>query len=169
VAEHFRARYSGDARFPVVADVALSKDLASSHSLFVVGSAASNALLKSLDAALPIGVTLNGMRLAGRVVGGDAELGAIFAYPNPKNPTRYVVAVEAGDARGLYRAMSLPLQLPDFVVFDSKVASAAGQQILGDAQVLAAGYFDRAWALPLDVADVIAVPAGRDAARWRPN
>lgn len=169
VAEHFRARYSGDARSPVVADVALSKELASSHSLFVVGSAASNDLLKSLDAALPIGIAPNGMRLGGHVVGGDAELGAIFVYPNPKNPTRYVVAVEANDARGLYRAMSLPLQLPDFVVFDSKLASAAGQQILGDAQVLAAGYFDRVWAVPLDVADVIAVPAGRDAARWKPN
>jgi predicted esterase len=169
VAEHFRARYSGDARFPLVADVALSKELASSHSLFVVGSAESNGVLKSLDSALPIGIARGGMRLGGRVIAGDAELGTIFVYPNPKNPARYVVAVEASDARGLYRAMSLPLQLPDFVVFDSKVASAAGQQILGDAQVLAAGYFDRTWALPHDVADVIAVPPGRDAARWRPN
>jgi hypothetical protein len=126
-------------------------------------------VLKSLDSALPIGVARNGMRVGGQVLGGDAELGAIFVYPNPQNPARYVVAVEAGDARGLYRAMSLPQQLPDFVVFDSKVASAAGQQILGDAQVLAAGYFDRVWVLPPNVADVIAVPPGRDAARWRPN
>jgi predicted esterase len=169
VAEHFRARYSGDARFPVLADVALSKEQARTHSLFLVGSPSSNGALRSLDSSLPIGIAQAGVRLGNQVVTGDAELGAIFVYPNPQNPSRYVVVVEAGDARGLYRAMSLPLQLPDFVVFDSKVAAAAGQQVLGDAQVRAAGYFDRHWTLPRDVADVIAVPAGRDAARWRPD
>jgi predicted esterase len=169
VAEHFRARYSGDARFPVVADVALPKALASTHSLFVVGSAASNAVLKALDAMLPLGITQSGARVGDKVVTvEDAALGILFVHPNPRNPSRYVVALEARNARGLYTAMSLPLLLPDFVVFDSRVSSAAGQQVLGDSQVVAAGYFDGRWALPADYADVIAVPAGRDAARFRP-
>jgi hypothetical protein len=169
VAEHFRARYSGDARYPVLADVALSKEQARTHSLFIVGSATSNGVLESIDASLPIGIAQGGVRLGAQVVTGDADLGTIFVYPNPKNPSRYVVAVQAPDARGLYRSMCLPQQLPDFVVFDSKVAAAAGQQVLGDAKVRAAGYFDRRWALPTEVADVIAVPPGRDAARWRPD
>lgn len=169
VAEHFRARYSGDARFPVLADVALPKDVARTHSLFLIGSAATNSVVRLLDASLPIGIAHGGVRLGGKVVTGDADLGVIFIHPNPQNPSRYVVGLEATGASGLYRSMSLPLLLPDYVVFDSRVASAAGQQVLGDAVVSAAGYFDRTWRLRDDSADVIAVPAGRDAARWKPR
>lgn len=169
VAEHFRARYSGDARFDVLADVAVTPSLLRSRSLFLVGSSASNAVLRDLDRSLPFGVTNGGVRLGQKVVTGDAELGVAGIYPNPLNPVFYAVVVEASNARGLYRAMSLPLELPDFVVFDSGVAPAAGQQVLGEARVLGAGYFDATWALPADTADVIVVPAGHDGARWTPG
>jgi len=69
---------------------------------------------------------------------------------------------------GLYRSLSLPMQLPDFIVFDSGLAPSAGQQILAEGKALAAGYFDRDWNLPGDVSDRIAVPAGLDGARYRP-
>jgi hypothetical protein len=80
-------------------------------------------------------------------------VGAIFIHPNPRQPERYVVVVEAPRAPGIWRALSLPALLPDFVVFDAGLAPAAGQQVLGSARVLAAGFFERDWAVPKDFRD----------------
>ncbi|HEX4336722.1 MAG TPA: alpha/beta hydrolase-fold protein [Polyangiaceae bacterium] len=159
VAEHFRARWSGDTRYPVLADRAVSADLASTHSLFLVGSRDSNLLVRKLDASLPLGMDGGAVRAGRARVTGDGELGFIAVYPNPENTGRYVVVVEAATAAGLWRSMSLPLALPDFIVFDSGLAPAAGQQVLGDARVLGGGYFDRSWTLPPSFGDVL-VPGG---------
>src|SRR5262249_49306211 len=148
VAEHFRNRWSGDTHFPVLADVAVPRDLERTHSLFLVGSKEANRLVRDLDPRLPFGMDGGGVRAGKLRVTGDAELGFACIYPNPRNPNRYVVVVEAASARGLFRSMSLPSQLPDFIVFDSGLAPAAGSQVLGDARVLGGGYFDRNWALP---------------------
>jgi hypothetical protein len=153
VAEHFRNRWAGDTRFPVLADRAVPKRLFATHSLFLVGSKDSNLLVRELDASLPLGIDGGAVRAGRARLQGDGELGAVFVYPNPKNPDRYVVILEAVSAAGLYRAESLPSQLPDFIVFDSGLAPAAGQQVLGDARVLGAGYFDRSWALPSSFGD----------------
>lgn len=168
VAEHFRARYAGNAQFDVVADVALSKSLRNSHSLFLVGSSAANSVTRALDPSLPIGMSKNAVRLGKELVTGDDELGFISVYPNPENPSRYIVVLEAANARGLFRSQSLPLQLPDFLVFDSGVGDAAGQQVLGSARALAAGYYDEAWAIPADTHDVIVLRAAPESARWTP-
>jgi hypothetical protein len=153
VAEHFKSRWSGDTRFSVFADRAAPKNLFATHSVFLVGSKDSNLLVRELDASLPLGIQGGAVRAGRAELRGDAELGAAFVYPNPKNPERYVVIVEAVSAAGLWRAQSLPSQLPDFIVFDSGLAPAAGQQVLGEARVLGAGYFDRSWALPSSFGD----------------
>ena len=103
VAEHFRARWSGDTRFPVLADSATPRSLPSTHSLFLVGSRTSNRLVRELDASLPFGIDGGAVR-AGRVrLPGDAEAGFIAIYPNPLNPSRYVIVLEAVTAAGLFR------------------------------------------------------------------
>ncbi|HVW28975.1 MAG TPA: alpha/beta hydrolase-fold protein [Polyangiaceae bacterium] len=155
VAEHFRARWSGDTRYAVLADRAVPRALGRTHSLFLVGSKDSNLLVRELDAALPFGIEHGAVRAGRALLPGDPESGVVFIYPNPENPERYVAVLSAVSAAGLFRAMSLPLQLPDFMVFDSRLAPAAGQQVLGDARVLGGGYFDRYWALPRSLADVL--------------
>lgn len=168
VAEHFRGRWSGSTQFPLVADVAVTPELMETHSLFIVGSRTSNAVVRDLDALLPLGIDGSRVRFGDQLVTGDPELGFACIFPNPKAKDRYVVTLEAVNARGLYRSMALPMQLPDFIVFDSALAPAAGQQVLGGARVLGAGYFDRSWALPPALADVIAMPPGRDPSTWTP-
>jgi hypothetical protein len=155
VAEHFRNRWSGSTRYPVLADTAAPRSLASTHSLFLVGNRDTNFFIKELDAALPLGIDGGGVRAGGTRLTGDTELGFIAVYPNPASPEHYVVVLEAVSAAGLWRAMSLPLALPDFIVFDSGLAPAAGQQVLGDARVLGGGYFDRRWALPPSFGDAL--------------
>jgi hypothetical protein len=163
VAEHFKSRWAGDTRFPVLADRAVPKRLLATHSLFLVGSKDSNLLVRELDASLPLGIDGSAVRAGRGRLAGDRELGAAFIHPNPKSPEHYVVVVEAVSAAGLYRAESLPSQLPDFIVFDSGLAPAAGQQVLGDARVLGAGYFDRSWALPASLDDVTVAGVARRA------
>ncbi|HEX7672076.1 MAG TPA: alpha/beta hydrolase-fold protein [Polyangiaceae bacterium] len=169
VAAHFRARWAGSTSFPLLADTSVPADLAKTHSLFLVGSRDSNAVVRELDSELPLGISDGAVRAGASRLTGDGELGFACIFPNPRNPARYVVTLEAVTAAGLFRSMSLPGQLPDFIVFDSALAPAAGQQVLGEAHVLGAGYFDRSWALPQDFSDKIAVPAGRDGAWWTPS
>jgi hypothetical protein len=73
--------------------------------------------------------------------------------------------VTATGARGMWRALSLPQLLPDFMVFDAGLAPAAGQQVLGAATVLAAGFFDNDWALPKDLRDVTTARAEAQSSR----
>jgi pimeloyl-ACP methyl ester carboxylesterase len=155
VAEYFRSRWAGDTRYALVADRALQRTLARTHSLFLVGSKESNSVVRELDAALPFGIANGAVRAGHTLLPGDAEAGFICIYPNPQSPGRYVVVLSAVNAAGLFRAMSLPQQLPDFIVFDSRLAPASGQQVLGDARVLGGGYFDRRWALPDKLGDVL--------------
>ena len=56
--------------------------------------------------------------------------------------------IRAGAEEGTLRALSLPDLLPDFVVYDEKVAPARGQLVLGSASLRAAGFFGLDWSLP---------------------
>lgn len=162
VAKHFAARWAGSARFPVLADVGVPTALWHSHALFLVGSRTSNLLVREIDGELPMGIEGKTVRLGSSRIGGDDDLGFACIFPNPRTPTRYVALVEAVSVRGLLRSMDLPQAIPDFIVFDSRVSKAAGQQVLGEASALAAGYFDRHWSFPASFADSILVPAGAD-------
>ena len=64
--------------------------------------------------------------------------------------------VEGVSALGTWRSLSLPDLLPDFVVYDSAVAPARGQIILGAGSVRAAGFFTRDWGMPTSVHDPLA-------------
>ena len=147
--------YGVEARWPIVADVDVDETLASSHALFLIGSERSNAYVAKLGDRLPIRVG------QGRVMAGDqsfegAEVGTLFVYPNPLHPERYVVVLAAPDVAGTLRALSLPRMLPDFVIYDEKVAAARGQIVLGSASLVAGGMFDERWRLPASMEDPVA-------------
>ena len=145
-----------EARWPVTADVDLTESVASSHALYLIGSAKSNAYVARIADRLPI--KLDGAEV---VVGdrrfGGAELGSLFVYPNPEHLDRYVIVLLAPDVAGTLRVLSLPRMLPDFLVYDQGLSGARGQMVLGGAKVLAGGMFDMGWGLPGLVTDSVDV------------
>jgi hypothetical protein len=169
VAEYFRARASGNARFTVVPDTDVTAMMG--RNLFLVGSRTSNRVVERLDAKLPFGVVQGTsgrtVRLGPHTLAGDAELGLVAVHPNPEDPAHLIAVIEGATVRGLVRSMSLPQQIPDFIAFDSALAPATGEQVLGQARVLAGGYFDRTWSVPPDphaIADAPLPPSGPHAA-----
>ncbi len=141
-----------EARWPVLADIDVDEAMASSHALFLVGNARSNAYLARIEARLPIRIEGDAV-VAGASRFRGEQVGTMFIYPNPEHPERYVLVLEGADITGLLRGLSLPRLLPDFIVYDAGLAGARGQTVLGTAHVLAGGMFDSAWNLPGDVAD----------------
>jgi predicted esterase len=141
--------------YPIMSDtefLAKSEPLANDRALFLVGR--TNLVLAKLEAmgAFPIrieagAVTVGSERFTGK------ELGAAFVRPNPARPDRYVVVVAGADVPGTLRALSLPDLLPDFVVWDERVAPSRGQVVLGAGSLRAGGIFDKEWALPTAIGD----------------
>lgn len=153
VAQAFADPAAGvEAKWPIVADVDLDEATEASHALLLVGNARSNAYVASINDRLPIRIDGDAVVVGDRRMSGS-ELGTMFIYPNPKHPEHYVVVVESVDVAGTLRALSLPRLLPDFVVYDQAVATARGQMVLGSAALLAAGFFDGQWRLPVEISD----------------
>ena len=151
VARSFAAvRYGVSVKYPVMSDLefeARGESLANDHALFLVGNAASNKVVRALEADLPIRVDGDAVVIGTQRITGN-QLGAAFIRPNPKRPDRYLVVVEGTSALGTWRALSLPDLLPDFVVYDDRVASSRGQMLLSAGMVRAAGFFKNDWSLP---------------------
>lgn len=156
VAERFGRYYQGvTLDYPVLADRALTADLAHTHSLVLVGTPSDNRVLQQLKAELPIESVPGAIRAGDQTYSGE-NVGAIFIHPNPRAPDRYLVVITAPSVGGVLRALSLPQLLPDFVVYDINLRDAAAQQVLGSARVRAAGYFERDWSWPKNVLDEVA-------------
>ncbi len=163
----------GDLRYPIMSDTeffAKGEPLANSRALFLVGNAKSNRVVRELEPDFPIRVdgetvVVRDQAPAGSPAAGSpqvfsgAELGAAFIRPNPRRTDRYVVVVEGATALGTLRSLSLPDLLPDFVVYDQKVAPARGQMLLNNGAVLAAGFFRNDWSLPTSLIDPLAKSA----------
>lgn len=148
VAEQFGRFHQGvTLEYPVLADRDLTPAVADDHSLVLVGTPADNLVLRRFAARLPIRAELGGLQIGKQSVRGPG-VGAVFIHPNPEIPKRYVVVITGTDAAGIWRALSLPRLLPDFVIFDTNLRNAATQQVLGTASVLGAGFFDAHWSLP---------------------
>lgn len=156
VAERFGRFHQGmTLSYPVVADRAVTPELTRTHSLVLVGTPEDNSVLRALRGQLPIEASGDGVRVAGKTYSGE-HVGAIFIHPNPQEPDRYVVVITAPNVGGIWRALSLPQLLPDFVIYDVNLRDAATQQVLGNARVRAAGFFERDWSWPNGVVDEVA-------------
>jgi hypothetical protein len=153
-----KMRYPIDVRFKVISDRQVTSDLERDNSLVLVGNPRNHQVLARLNARLPIRVGARHVQLEQERFRG-AEVGTIFVYPNPDHPNRYVVAVESPTVPGILRALSLPQLLPDFVVYDARLAGAAGEQVLGSSSVLAGGFFRNDWSLPSHTRDPLAAAA----------
>jgi hypothetical protein len=154
VAEAFaRTRHGPGVAYRVIADRELDAKTERDNGLFLVGTESDHLLLREIGASLPIRARNGGLSF-GDQKHEAAGAGAIFVRPNPRQPDRYVVVITAPRAAGIWRALSLPQMLPDFVVYDDGLAPAAGEVILGsDAKVVAGGFFDVDWKLPKNFRD----------------
>tara|TARA_R110002073_G_scaffold65408_34_gene163523 strand:- start:61 stop:2118 length:2058 start_codon:yes stop_codon:yes gene_type:complete len=141
----WRRQFRGDAI--VKQDTEISDDdIATSH-LIVFGDPASNAFLKSIQSELPITWSEDESSL---MVGDKKRVDAahhapVMIYPNPKNPTRYVVINSGFTYREyayLNNARQVP-KLPDWAIIDIRTPADS----LWPGKVVDAGFFDEAWKL----------------------
>lgn len=152
-------RYGVDVHYPIMSDTEFfdrGEPIANDASLFLVGNATSNRVVAAIEPELPIALKNGQIVMSNGQKFGGTEAGAAFIRPNPRRPDRYVVVVEGVTALGTWRSMSLPDLLPDFVVYDERVAPARGQMLLGPGSVLAAGFFDDDWSFPAKTDDPLA-------------
>jgi len=148
VAETFGRFHSGmDITYPVVSDRDLEADVPEKSSLVLVGNPRDHSVLARVAPKLPIRAEAGGILVGDERIDGT-DIGAIFIHPNPEHPDHYVVVLTAPSAAGIWRALSLPALLPDFLVYDAKLADAAHEQVLGTAQARKAGFFANDWSLP---------------------
>lgn len=154
-------RWGVDVSYPIVRDVDIDPNLAPTRATIVIGNAKGNRYLRALEPSLPIKVDDKGVAFAGKTFTGS-QLGAAFVVPHPRAPTQYLLVIEGVDALGTFRALSLPELLPDFVIYDERLAPARGQSLLAFGAVLAAGYFDSKWQPPKTFDDpLIKLPSAK--------
>ncbi len=139
----WRAQFRGEV--PVKDDRAVTPEDIATHHLIVWGDPRSNRLLGRMAGAWPLRWNERRMELAGRGFP-VATAVPVFIYPNPLNPSRYVVVNsgftfwQSGDASN---AQQTP-KLPDYAVLDVSVAS----ELIPTRGVMAAGFFDELWGWP---------------------
>ncbi len=138
--DRWRRQFRGDAK--VVDDTALTDAQIASNNLILWGDPSSNAVIKRIVDRLPIRWD------GGKVVVGDRTFPAdthapILIFPNPLNPTRYVV-LNSGftyrEADDLNNARQIP-KLPDWAVIDVTTPPDAHNP----GKVVAADFFGEAW------------------------
>ena len=136
----WRDLFRGDARVKDDAEVD-DVDLASSH-LVLWGDPASNRLLARLLAHLPLSWNAQSLTFRGKTYDA-AHHAPILIFPNPLNPTRYVVLNSGLDFREhAYGTNALQIaKLPDFAVIDLR--EPPGPRWPG--KMVEAGFFDEAW------------------------
>jgi hypothetical protein len=153
VAEALARRHGPDVHYRVLADRELGDTTESRHAVIAVGTPRDHLLLGRVAKDLALRVESNAI-VVGSERHAEPGTGAIFVQPNPRHPDRYLVVVTGVDAAGIWRALSLPQLLPDFLVYGAGLAPAAGEVVLGrDARVLAGGFFDADWHLPASFHD----------------
>ncbi len=140
--KRWRTQFRGDAK--VVDDTALTDEQIAASNLILWGDPASNAVIRRIVDKLPIRWD------GGNVVVGDRKFPAdthapILIFPNPLNPTRYVV-LNSGftfrEAADLNNARQIPV-LPDWAVID--VTTPPDGHFPG--KVADADFFGEAWEL----------------------
>jgi hypothetical protein len=137
---HWRSQYRGDA--PVKADTDINDNDIKSNNLILWGDPSSNAILAKIADKLPIKWTDRGV-----VVGKDTyEAGThvpVLIYPNPLNPSKYVV-LNSGFTFREYDYLNNARQvskLPDYAVID--VTTPPNSRYPG--KVTRAGFFGEKW------------------------
>jgi dienelactone hydrolase len=141
--EHWQKQFRGEPR--VKRDVEVTTNDIASANLILFGDRSSNRLLGRIADQLPIKWSEKDVMLGDQSFGVANHVPA-FIYPNPLNPTRYVV-VNSGFTFREYDYLNNARQvakLPDYAIFN--IQTPRNSRYAG--QVVTAGFFDERWALP---------------------
>ncbi|HEY1190497.1 MAG TPA: prolyl oligopeptidase family serine peptidase [Gemmata sp.] len=140
--DHWRKQFRGDA--PIKKDTDISDADIKNNNLILWGDPTSNVVLAKLVDKLPIGWTEKGV-----VIGKETyEVGThvpVLIYPNPLNPSKYVVlnsGVTFREYDYLNNARQVP-KLPDYAVID--ITTPPNARYPG--KVARAGFFGEKWEL----------------------
>lgn len=145
LAEHLAsARHWKEAHFPVLADTAVTEADRSGRTLVLVGAPRTNAVTALFADRLPVRFEPNALVLRGQRFEG-ADVGLAMIRPHPADANEYLVLYAGVGHRGVLAARNLPELLPDYVVFDDRMATRRGGRLLAGRPVLAGGFFGDAW------------------------
>lgn len=140
VAARWSQRSGVRARYPVVRDDRYTDAMGAGRTIVLIGR--SNRLLPRLAPRLPLRVDEQAVTLGDRRFEGD-DVGAVFTAPNPDDPARAVLVIAGTTPLATLLSTALPDLVPEYVVYDARVAAARGRVLLGsEASVRAAGFFD---------------------------
>ncbi len=140
--EHWRRHFRGEAR--IVDDVAVSDAQIASANLVLWGTPESNAVLARIAPQLPIRWEGDTIRVGDQTFNA-AHHALILIYPNPLNPSRYVVLNSGFTFREydyLNNARQVP-KLPDWAIIDVRTPPDSRRP----GKVVAADFFDEGWEL----------------------
>jgi hypothetical protein len=135
--------------YPIVNDVDVTDAMIRDTVLVLIGPPSSNSVLARIADRLPIVVRDGAIEVGDRVYRG-AEVGTVFVAPSPLASERAVLVIAGTDPAGTFRSTELPDILPDYVVFDRRVAPARDRWACGGTgcEYLEHGFFDLAWQPP---------------------
>ena len=140
--EHWRRHYRGDARQK--SDQEVSEADIRDHNLVLWGDPSSNQLIAKLAPSLPIRWEKNRIVVGNETFATDTHAPTLI-FPNPLNPTRYVVMNSGFTFRDydyLNNARQTP-KLPDWAIIDLRQAPNARTP----GGISAAGFFGERWEL----------------------
>ena len=134
-------------RHTVVPDTELTPELVRERALVLYGNAANNAVLKEIGDRLPIRVGADYLEMRETRLT-EKDIGAKFICPNPLRPDRYLVVLAGLSAEAVERGGTLPLFLPDYIVFDRHFKDPVQRMVLGRRKAVELGFFTEEWKLP---------------------
>jgi hypothetical protein len=146
--EHWRRQFRGEIN--AVADSSVSDETIASSNLVLWGDPSSNAVLAKIADRLPVKWSSSGIEVRGQKFGAEEHV-PVLIYPNPLNPSRYVVLNSGFTYRDydyLNNARQTP-KLPDWAIVD--VRSDVGPRFPG--KVALAGFFGERWEVRAAAAD----------------
>ena len=138
--DHWRRQFRGDA--PVIDDTAVTDADIATHNLILWGDPSSNAVLARIADRLPLRWDASAVRAESAAYNASHHV-AVLVYPNPLNPSRYVVLNSGFTFREydyLNNARQVP-KLPDWAVVDIDQPRTARQP----GGIADAGFFDEQW------------------------
>ncbi|QDU20761.1 prolyl oligopeptidase family serine peptidase [Urbifossiella limnaea] len=139
---HWRKHFRGDA--PVTDDTKLTDEQIKNANLVLWGDPNSNAVLAKIADKLPVKWTAAGVTVGDKTYPAGTHV-PVLIYPNPLNPTKYVVLNSGFTFREyayLNNARQVPM-LPDYAVVD--ITTPPNSRYPGN--VVRAGFFGEKWEL----------------------
>jgi len=140
---------------PITADRDFTPAASPLTRVIYVGTPRDHQQLATIANKLPILLVDGAVELGGHRFT-EPDVGVAFVYPDPDRRERLLGVVSGNGPAGLWRVLGLPALVPDFVVFDHGMDVAAGETVLGEGYVRAAGFFLSDWTLPENPLDPLA-------------